>query len=45
MNRVGQHETVGWERDRKCDSIHRRVQEHMEKHRTPEAGVEMEDGK
>lgn len=29
MKRVGQHETVGWERDRKCDSVHRIVQEHM----------------
>lgn len=29
MKRVGQHETVRWERDRKCDRFHRRVQGHM----------------
>lgn len=29
MKRVGRHETVRWERDRKCDRFHRRVQGHM----------------
>lgn len=29
MKRVGQHKTVGWKRNRKCDSFHRGVQVHM----------------
>lgn len=42
MKRVGgRHETVRWERDRKCDRFRRRVQGHMKKGRTPEEGVGM----